>query len=108
MRRSRWAKCGSLLLSLQEDGRQLCFVGISVRCGTEEDCAYNLKIESVGVNSSIVHDSRPTENFIPTPPMPVLAQEFVSGYTTFNKSKYHYFPVSRQDYGNSLILVNKT
>jgi hypothetical protein len=45
MRRSRWSKCGSLLHSLQEDGKQLCFIAISVRCGTVEDCAYNLKIE---------------------------------------------------------------
>lgn len=108
MRRSRWSKCGSLLHSLQEDGRQLCFIAISVRCGTKEDCAYNLKIEQIGVNSSIVQSSRPTETFTPVPPGPILSKEYVNGHVGYNTTKYYQFPVSSADYGNSLIILNKT
>ena len=79
-----------------------------MRCGSEDDCAFNLKIEQIGVDSSIVHSSRPTETFTPTPPGPILAEEFVNGQVGYNKTKYYYFPIDREDYGNSLIFLNKT
>ena len=108
MRRSRWSKCGSLLHSLQDDGRQLCFISVSVNCATGEDCAYNLKIEQQGVDSTYVHDSRPIGDFKATPPGPCLSDEYQNGFVEYNKTKYYYFPVSREDYGNSLVLLNKT
>lgn len=37
-----------------------------------------------------------------------MEDQYVNGNVTHNKVKYYYFPVSREDYGNSLILLNKT
>jgi hypothetical protein len=89
MRRSRWSKCGSLLHTLQEDGRQLCYIAISVRCGTAEDCAYNLRIEQQGVDASKIQSSRPVETFTPVPPGPILSDEYVNGHVEFNTTKYY-------------------
>lgn len=42
------------------------------------------------------------------PPNPILEDEYVNGNVTLNTAKYYYLPVNREDYGNSLILLNKT
>ena len=56
----------------------------------------------------MIQPSRPVENFTPVPPGPILTQEYVNGHVEFNTTKYYQFPVSKVDYGNSLIILNKT
>jgi hypothetical protein len=50
----------------------------------------------------------PIENFKPTPPGPILTDEYVNGFTFYDVTKYYFFPVAPEDYGNTLILLNKT
>jgi len=71
------------------------------------DCSYNLRVDQQGFNYT-EHSSKAVEDFVPSPPQPILENEYVNGNVTYNKVKYYYLPVAREDYGNSLILLNKT
>ena len=101
------ALCGSHTTSLLGDGTQACLLAIGVTCGDGGQCAYRLKIEQEGLNSSVVtgvEDRDPT----PAPPGPVLADGYTDGHVGHGEVKYYYFPVDWQNMGETMVLLNKT
>ena len=92
---------------MQGDGTQRCWLAIGVTCGDGGQCAYNVKIEQVGLDSSKVHaaDARTVD---PTPPGPILADGYTDGSVGYGEVKYYYFPVDWQFMGDSMVLLNKT
>jgi len=106
MRTSR-SGCVGVKSSLQENGDIDCFLAISVTCEDQKDCAYNLRIEQQGFEY-VEQSSKAVENFTASPPQPILENEYVNGNVSYDKMRYYYLPVAREDYGNSLILLNKT
>jgi hypothetical protein len=107
MRVSRLGRCGFVKQSLQSDGEVNCFIAISVLCEDGNDCGYHLTINQQGFNYTEL-SSRAVEDRKIVPPNPILEDEYVNGNVTLNTAKYYYLPVNREDYGNSLILLNKT
>jgi hypothetical protein len=101
------ALCGSLTTSLQGDGTQRCLLAIGVTCGDGGQCAYRVKIEQVGLDSSVIHraDDR---TVVPTAPGPILADGYTDGSVAYGDVKYYYFPVDWQAMGETMVLLNKT
>ena len=99
------------------NGEINCFLAISVLCEPDSsretnDCAYHLTINQRGYNyteriSKAVHPLVDRLMGYP-PPNAILEEAYINGNVSYNKVKYHYFPISKKDYGNSLILLNKT
>ena len=73
-RDGRVPRCGTILHSLQSDGTHACFLAISVTCGDTDQCAYTLKIEQDGFDSSRTYTdiSAGQSNFVPPPPGPII------------------------------------
>lgn len=82
-------------------------MAISVLCEGGKDCAYHLTVDQQNYTFT-EQTSKKSDDFKPVPPNPILEDEYVNGNVTQNKVKYYYLPVSKEDYGNSLILLNKT
>jgi hypothetical protein len=105
--------CGTISHSLQQDGSQKCFIVISVTCkevvGTQ--CAYRLRIDQEGYDSSLKYTavSASDGSFTPPPPLPIISQDYTNGrLEENNQMKYYFFPVNYTSMKEAMILVNKT
>jgi len=87
-------QCAKENASLKGDGTQTCFIALGVTCADGGQCAYRLKIEQKGLDSSIRHTLEAGPGAVVLPPGPILASEYTDGRVSEGQIKYYYFPVN--------------
>jgi hypothetical protein len=76
-------RCGAISHSAQQDGSQACFIVIAVTCKDKvaKQCAYRLKIEQEGFDSTknYTYNAASENGFAPPPPESIITQDYTNG-----------------------------
>ena len=86
-------------------------IAVTCREVVNKQCAYRLKIEQEGFDSSknYTANAASEDGFIPPPPQSIITQDYMNGQISVNNQiNYFFMPVNYTSKREVMILLNKT